>query len=346
MEAGVARESGAGLEEALEILLPLERELAYANFQPVAARPGAAAALHRERFRAAAERGAAFVARGGDGRPLAAVHYEDRPFESEHFGLAMARLEPPVAVPGADERAQALRALYRGALGGLAEAGVAHVAARASTRDRAAGWVLQELGGFHVDTQVSWMAALPGVPHDSAPPPVRIEVHDAASVARIDRACWKTLAEWGGRAFDRGPLVFDQTLPHERALRVYQRWTEQVMAGEWADAVLLARDGAEVVAFISMQHLPDVSEAAGAAVCGRGLGATLPDYRGLFTAIQREMIAARPLGAAYMENETQAATTGSINVYAKLGFRYLRSTSTFHLRLDGRLDRQGPRPCA
>jgi hypothetical protein len=33
-----------------------------------------------------------------------------------------------------------------------------------------------------------------------------------------------------------------------------------------------------------------------------------------------------------MENETQVATIGSINVYAKLGFRFLRSTSTFHLR--------------
>ena len=105
------------------------------------------------------------------------------------------------------------------------------------------------------------------------------------------------------------------------------------MRGEWADAVLIARDGAEVVAFISMLRLDDVSEAADAVVCGRGLGATLPEYRGLFTAIQREMVAARPLGASYMENETQVATIGSINVYAKLGFRFLRSTSTFHLRL-------------
>jgi hypothetical protein len=87
-----------------------------------------------------------------------------------------------------------------------------------------------------------------------------------------------------------------------------------------------------------MLSMPDVSQAAGAVVCGRGLGMTLPEYRGLFTAIQREMIRARPLGASFMENETQVATIGSINVYAKLGFRFLRSTSTFHLRLDRRLD--------
>jgi hypothetical protein len=105
------------------------------------------------------------------------------------------------------------------------------------------------------------------------------------------------------------------------------------MTGDWADAVLVARDGDDVVAFISMLDMPDVSEAAGERVCGRGLGATLPEYRGLFTAIQREMIAERPLGAAFMENETQVSTLGSINVYAKLGFRYLRSTGTYHFRL-------------
>lgn len=106
------------------------------------------------------------------------------------------------------------------------------------------------------------------------------------------------------------------------------------MRGKWADAVLLVRHDEQVVAFISMLELPDVSAEAGVRVCGRGLGATLPEYRGLFTAIQREMIFRRPLGAAFMENETQVATIGSINVYAKLGFRFLRSTSTFHRRLD------------
>lgn len=343
MAVRVERETGARLDAALSHLLPNEPELAYANFQPVAQREGAAVALHRARFHEAAAHNAVLVARSTDGEPLAALHFHDRPFESNHFGLRMARIDPPVGPADHEARTAGLRELYREAFRLLGDEGVAHVATRASTRDRATPWVLQELGGFHVDTQVSWMAALPGMPHDdSLPPPLRLEVHDAASVSRIDPACWKALAEWGGLAFDRGPLVFDHTLPHEWALRVYHAWTEQVMCGAWADAVLIARDGAEVVAFISMQRMDDVSHVAGEVVCGRGLGATLPEYRGLFTSIQREMIAVRPLGAAFMENETQAATIGSINVYAKLGFRFLRSTTTFHHRLDG----QGPARCA
>lgn len=333
MDIQVETVSGAALDAALDALLPGEPELAYANFAPVAARPGAAVALHREIWRRE-QPGAALVATR-DGEPIAALRVEPRPFESEHFGIAMARCEPPIAVGAPERRADALTALYRGTLEYTRGAGFAHLAARASTRDPAACWILQTLGGFHVDTQVSWMAALSGAPHDSAlSPPLCFEVHERDALAKLVPAHWERLAAWAGRAFDRGPLVFDRTLPEAQARGVYQVWTERVMTGEWADAVLLARAHDEIVAFISMREMPELSRAAGVPVCGRGLGATLPDYRGLFTAIQHEMIARRPLGAAFMENETQVSTIGSINVYAKLGFRFLRSTSTFHFPVD------------
>jgi hypothetical protein len=300
----------------------------------VAARPGAAVALHRERW-LAGDAVALLVARDGDA-PRAALRLADRPFESAHFDLPMAQVGLPVARPEPAERAAALGALYAAAFDRLRAAGYAHAAARVSTRDREGAWAAQDAGARWVDTQVSWMCPLSGVPHDEAlPGALRLECHDRASVRALPEASWRRLADWGGEAFDRGPLVFDRTLPAERARGIYREWTARVLRGEWADAVIVALDGDEVVAFISMLELPEVSRAAGETVCGRGLGATLPDYRGLFTAIQREMIAQRPLGAAWMENETQSATIGSINVYAKLGFRYLRSTGTFHARLDG-----------
>jgi GNAT superfamily N-acetyltransferase len=326
-------ERGERLAEALDVLLASEPDLPYANFAPVAARPGAAAAIHRDRWQ---DEGDVIVARTADGAPLAAARVAARAFESDHFGLPMALIDRPLATAEPAARLDGLRAVLRAAIEQARQRGFVHLAARASTRDRVAPWVLQELGAFHVDTQVSWMASLTGMPHDDhLAPPLRVEIRERRAPGDLPRAAWKRLAEWGGQAFDRGPLVFDHTLPHERALRVYEAWTERVMAGAWADAVLLAWDRDEIVAFISMLAMPEVSRAAGAVVCGRGLGATLPEYRGLFTAIQREMITARPLGASYMENETQVATIGSINVYARLGFRYLRSTSTFHLRLDG-----------
>lgn len=325
----LARVTGDALDAALLALLPAEPELPYANFLPVARREGAAVELHRRRWTAA---GAICTSVAyADGKPLAAVRAVPREFESAHFGMQMAQLGLPIAVRDHELRPAALRAAYTDALAAVREAGYVHIAARASTRDRAATWVLQELGFFHLDTQVSWMCPLTGTPHDEAlPADLELEVYEGKSIASIDRRDWQRLADWAGEAFDRGPFVFDLGVPYDRAKAIYRVWTERMMAGEWSDAVLLVRRDKEAVAFISMLILPDVSDAADTVVCGRGLGATLPEYRGLFTTIQREMIAKRPLGASFMENETQVATIGSINVYAKLGFRYLRSTSTFH----------------
>lgn len=331
MKLRIDCEVGSRLASVLDELLVQERELPYANFLPIASQSGAAVALHRQRWLDHASGLGVWVARDGD-RPVVAVCASHRSFESEHFGFRAAKIEQPVGVPDQELRVEALRQLYPVVVEALHAEAYQHTAARASTRDRAAAWVLQELGFFHVDTQVSWMCPLTGTPHDEAlPAGLVLEVHDRESITGVERACWGRLADWAAEAFNRGPFVFDLTVPEARAKDIYRVWTEKMMAGEWADAVLLVRRGNEAVAFISMLVLPDVSAAAGTLVCGRGLGATLPEYRGLFTTIQREMIARRPLGASFMENETQVATIGSINVYAKLGFRYLRSTSTFHL---------------
>ena len=328
--------SDAEVEEALTRLLAIEPNLDYGNFQPLAARAGAAESLHRRRWLDGQGRIALLLARDRAGRPLALLRAVERPFESAHFGMRMARVEPPLASPDLEVRLPALSALYRSMCERLQGAGYVHAALRTSTRDPAAPWALQHAGALHVDTQVSWMCPLARMPHDEPlPDGLVIEQHDRTSIANLKPESWERMAAWAGDAFDRGPLVFDLSLPRDRARSVYREWTARVMTGSWADAVLVARHGDEVVAFISMLRLHDVSEAAGLTVCGHGLGATLPRYRGLFTAIQREMIARRPLDADFMENETQVSTIGSINVYAKLGMRYLRSTSTFHRRLDG-----------
>src|SRR5690606_10444061 len=126
-------EHGERLAEALAALLAVEPELPYANFAPIAARPGAAAELHRARW--LADGGEVLVARTPGGEPLASLRLEPRPFESAHFGLPMARLEQPIAHADPDRREAGLRAALDVALARARERGFRHVAARASTRD-------------------------------------------------------------------------------------------------------------------------------------------------------------------------------------------------------------------
>lgn len=334
MSLHVAREQGARLDEALAALIPAEPHLSYANFDPIARRDQGARLLHLRHWRRTEGLGV-LVARAADDRPLAAIRLEHRAFESDHFGMRMARIDPPLAVAEENLRIAALRELLRDAGEVLRDGGYQHLTLNASTHDRIASWVLQELGAFYVGTKISWMQPLDGrARQQTLRPGLSIEVHERSTFASIEPPAWRRLYEWSGHAFDRGPFVFDLNVPRERAAGIYQVWTHKALSGEWADALLVVRDAGEIVAFNSMMLLDELSEAAGVGILGRGIGASLPGYPGLFTALQKQCAAARPLGAGFLENETQASNVQSINVFGKLGHRCLRSTASFHLRLD------------
>ena len=324
-------ESRESVEPGLKALLRDEADLPYANFRPMRQRRAELVRMHHRRWVDAADSPEFVGARDASGRLIGALRLSRRAFESEHFGLPMARIEIPLGPRDRQARIGVLRELYAAAHGRLADLGYAHVAARASTADAVASWVLQQQRSVHVNTQVSWMCETgKATERDELPRGLYYEEHDSASIRRVDAMAWRRIDEWAAHAFDQGPFSRDMTVPRERSLALYQEWTRRVMSGDWADSIFVVRNRDEIVAFIALLKLPDVSEACGSLVLGRGLGATLPEHHGLFTAIQKEMIARKPAGAAFVENETQTSTVGSINVYAKLGFRYLRSTETFH----------------
>jgi hypothetical protein len=332
VDVAVRREDGDALAGALTDLVAQEPDLPYANFPPCLGREAELRELQRRRY---AKPGAlaVLVARDAEGRPLGCLRLDHRAFESEHFGLRMAALERPLAAARPELRQTALDALYPEAFAELRALGYAHAALRASAEDAVAGWSAQRAGALHVGTQVHWTRALDGTPAPAAPAGVEIEARDRAGLRRLEPAAWKRLAEWSGGAFHRGPFVFDRTLPPDLALSLYSVWMEKVFSGEWADGAMLARQGGEVVAVIPMCALEDLSTTAGARVFGRSLAATLPEHQGLCTALMRAMIATRPFGADWMEGDTPVTTWGTINMFAKVGFRYLRATSIFHRRL-------------
>jgi hypothetical protein len=335
VQVRIDQERGAQLADTAWTLLSSEPYLAYANFPPMAQRESAVTSLHLARWQEAAEGLGVLVARSEEGKPLAMLRLAHREFESQHFGSSIAQIEAPAAIGDETMRQQALRALYDAACDKLREAGYQHLTALASTQDRIACWAVQETGAFHVGTRISWMQPLTGrrSAHE-LPVPLRIELYEKADIPKLSRHHWQRLLEWTRDGFDRGPFVFDLNLPRERSTGLYGVWTEKALTGEWADVLLVVRDGDEAVSFHSMLLLPDMSEAAGVGIVGRGIGATLPGYRGLFTALQKECAAVRPLGTSFLENETQTATIQSIQVFGKLGHQCLRSTASFHMRLD------------
>lgn len=336
MKLNVQRVPAGAAEEALAALLPLDGDLPYANFSPIAEREGALFEFHRRRWLAPQRLIAHLVACDeATGRTLGCARLDERPFESGHFGLGMALLDRPLAPADPALREAVLAGLVREASRLLRELGFAHLAVRLSAEDGAGAWALQEQGARHVGTQVSWTCALDGRSEPwSRPDGLRLEPLDAGELRRLPSHSWKRLADWSAHGFLRGPFLFDHTLPAYLSRQTYLIWMERVMAGEWADAAMVAFDDGEVVAVISMQLVQPVSEIAGLRIFGRSLAVTLPGYRGLCTGLMCDMIARRPFDADYMEGDTPVTTFGTINMFAKVGFRYLRATSSFHQRLD------------
>lgn len=330
---------GSRRDEIVDQLLGVEPYLTYRNFPPIGGASERLLEYHRQRFQTANE---VLVALAENTAPLAAVAVAPRPFESQHFGLRMTKLDAPIAIPEDECRWRALAALYAAARDRLRASGQQHVAAQASANDRAAGWALQQIGAFYVGTKLSWMQSLTG--RQLGPPlpsGLRYETYTHEEIAGIDPDRWRRLLAWCGTAFDRGPQVFDRYVPLAAAQGLYHEWTRRALHGEWADALLFVCDGDEFVAFHSMMLMEDLSRAAGERVVGRGIGASLPGYRGLFTALQLQSAATRPLGAAFLENEAQASTIPSIQVFGRLGHRCLHATASFHMRIDEPGPREG-----
>jgi hypothetical protein len=323
------------LEDALGELLLADGDLAYSNFQPATNRRGALLTFHRERW-LAPERAIGFLlARDEEGRPVGAARIDARPFESEHFGLKMALLDRPLATAAPEMRQEALGAIFAAAHEHLRERDYGHIAVRLSSEDGAGAWAIQEQGARHVGTQVSWTCPLDGREEpwpESAG--ISIEAWDAHALRSVPAGRWKRLSDWSAHGFLRGPFLFDRTLPDHLSRQTYSIWMERVMTGEWADGAMVALDGDEVVAVIAMQLQGLSSKLFGCRIFGRSIAATLPGYSGLCTGLMCKMIATRPFDADYMEGDTPVTTFGTINMFAKVGFKYLRATSTFHRRLD------------
>lgn len=326
-------ESGAELGRAIDALLALEGDLPYANFAPLRVSPPALAHLHAARWRACDQTVATVVSRDAAKRPLVALRLERRPFESQHFSRPIAVVPPPVGIAETAIRQSALDAALPVLIETARKQRIAHLVVRVSARDIAGTRAIQAVGGRYTGTQVSWMLDLDGRPHRGLSEGFHFEFHSPESMARITPSATRRIVDWAGHAFDHSPFAFDAALPGDLAVGLYGEWIKKVFAGEWCDGVMLVRYAGEVVSLISIQVLADLSAAAEAVVIGRCLAVTLPGHQGLASACVREMVTLRPLDAAYLEGETPVTTLGTVNLFARLGFRYLRATSQFHLAL-------------
>jgi dTDP-4-amino-4,6-dideoxy-D-galactose acyltransferase len=182
------------------------------------------------------------------------------PWDSEFFGLKIARLDGPDLSPSAlRERLTALRSdevkLVYWAASGELDATTAH-----------------GLGGRLVDRKTTFVSDLRALPRIEA---VGVESLGAIS-SPIPPSVLEDLAVQAGE-FSR--FAIDPRIPQERFATLYRIWMRRSLSGELAREVLVAREADRVMGFVTVGEKGEQADigllAVGVDFRGRGLGRSL-----------------------------------------------------------------------
>ncbi len=260
-----------------------------------------------------------WVTRDGDD---AAVVARLLPWDSEFFGVSMARLDYVLASAGAG--LDHLDAALTATLAAARASGVQHLAARVDVADLRTMGLLEAAGFRTMDALVTYIMRPRKDPH----PNVRL-VGTIRDATPDDTAAIVAITEEAYRGY-RGRFHLDPHLSSARADALYLEWARASANRTIADTVIVAEDATGIVnGYLAYRRREPVSS-LGTPVFGGGLGAVRKDSPGAYTGlIQTGSMRAHAAGAV-SECQTQNYNFAVIRVYEAAGFHYVRAEYTLH----------------
>ena len=307
-----------------ESVLPLVRQhqfKPYRNYRTLTARAQEevlvadikATLLHPDAF--------AYVA--GSGQPSAAVIARRLAWDSNFFGVPMARIEYLLG-----EEPVTCEAVLQACLEAFRHAGVLHTAARIDVADMATTALLESYGFRLVGGLVTYVArpAKEGVKLVRQFGNIRYATEsDGPELAQIAEAAFKGA---------RSRFHNDPHLPRDRADKLYGEWARRCISGEMAETVLVAegRNG-RLLGFLAFRRCEPVSTVSGVPIYGSGLGACRPGTMGAYPGLIRSgSIWAHERGGVA---ELQAFNNNfnATSIFEAIGFHCRRAEYNFHLWL-------------
>ena len=298
----------------------------YRNYRLVSRRRQAAV-LRAEIDRAieATDDRLAMVAGDGDRRVVAVCR--SLPWDTNFFGLGMARLD--YLLRGADSDRPTMTAAVEAALAAARARGIQHVAARLDVADVDAVAVLEEQGFRLMDALVTYLY------HPKRPPPPVVKAvgrvrtflpEDAEQILDITREAYSGF---------RGRFHLDPHVPSDRAEAMYMEWARKCCTGERADRLFVAEaEPGRLNGWASVRRVEPASTTGGVPIFLGGLGACRPDRPGAYSALIRAAAAENHAAGAATEAQTQNYNFKTIRVYESVGAQYVRGDYTFHAWLE------------
>lgn len=283
-------------------------------------------AIMRTELQSAVEASPSLTCAASDGGHEAVVIARALPWDSNFFGVKMARVDYVVSAPKRPALAdQALDATFEA----CRAAGIPHLTARVDVEDIDTVARLERRGFRLMDALVTYRTR----PRKDTVHDVRdvgvirdLEPTDAEAILDIAR---ESFAGYAGR-FQRDPHV-----PDDRAEAFYLEWAKACLSGQMADKVLVsAHANGQAIGFLSFRRREPASTVGGATIFGGGLGACRRDSPGAYPGLIRAGIHWAHGHGGVAECQTQNYNFAVIRVYEAAGMSYVRAEYTLHAWLE------------
>lgn len=259
----------------------------------------------------------------GEGTAAAMAVCRRLPWDSEWFGLSMARID--YILRGESTSRQTIAAAVEGALENCRLAGIRHVTARLDVADTDGIAVVEDHGFRLMDNLATYLYH----PKRPPPPPVKtVGTIRPFAAADSDQVLEITREAYGGF---RGRFHLDPHVPSERADDMYVEWARKCCTGERADRMFVSEDSqGRLIGWLGMRLVQPVSSVGEVRIFAGTLGACRRDQPGAYAGLIHTATAENYGAGAATEGQTQNFNFSTVRIYEVIGAQYVRADYTFH----------------
>ena len=319
MTARVLRADDAALLDRLIDVYPFN---SYRNYRRVP-RKRQAAVLKAEIGYAYSSPGDSLAAVVGGGSSEAVAVCRTLAWDSEWFGVPMARLD--YILRSEDAGRETLSEAVAAALDHCRTAGVKHVTARLDVADTDGIAVVEDHGFRLMDNLATYLYH----PKQPTPPPVKM----VGTVRPFTAADTDEVIEITREAYSgfRGRFHLDPHLPSDRADEMYIEWARKCCTGERAGRVFVAEDSkGRLIGWLGMRLVEPVSSVGDVRIYAGTLGACRRDQPGAYPGLIHIPTVEHYQSGGATEGQTQNYNFSTVRIYEVIGAQYVRADYTFH----------------
>ncbi len=246
------------------------------------------------------------------------------PWDSEIFGLPMARLDHLITAAEAQPRAHLLDRFLDDLVELARAQDVKHLSTRVDCADVEAVQSLERKGLRLMECLVTYLFE----PRKDTLPRIKT-FYTVRQYEPRDREALVSIAE---RMFADYQSRFsaDPNLPREGAQRLYVEWTKNACAGTMADYLFVAEKTGTPVGFLAYRLNAHALKGAGVRIVGQSLSAVLPEATGAYIGLLKAALELGEKEHDFIEADAPLHHMTVIRSWQRLGFRLVRAKYALH----------------